>query len=233
MTASRGILPFRPRRPWQAWELALLDELYPHVETSVICWFLDRQPSGAFQRARERGLQKSPAMIAEVARERSADPSHGGRRTQFTKGHASHNKGRTGYYAAGSEKGWFQKGHQRADTAPVGAERPSKDGYVLIKVADKGNYVLPWRLKHRVVWEAAHGPVPKGMALVFKDENRQNCALDNLTLITRRELMARNTVHNLPKPVAEAVQLLGALRRKINARERKNQPDSGSAGTPL
>lgn len=235
MTISKGILLFRPRRTWLAWEDALLAEMYPHVETDVCAWFLDRGIPAVRNRAKLLSLHKTRDMIVDTARERSARPGHGGAATRFQPGQVSHNAGKKGLRYPGSEKGWFKKGHQRSDTAPVGAERiDKKDGYVLVKIADKGEYALPWRLKHRMVWEAANGPVPKGMTLVFMDGNRQNCALENLTLITRRELMLRNTVHNLPKPVAEAVQLLGALRRKINARERKqNQSDSGSARTPV
>ncbi len=71
---------------------------------------------------------------------------------------------------------------------------------------------------HVLVWEAAHGPVPKGHAVVFRDGDRANIRLDNLDLVTRRALMLRNTVHALPKPLAETIQLLGALTRTIRRR---------------
>lgn len=44
--------------------------------------------------------------------------------------------------------------------------------------------------------------------------------LDNIECITRRELMARNTVHNLPAALKEVVQLSGVLKRQINKRKR-------------
>jgi hypothetical protein len=40
-------------------------------------------------------------------------------------------------------------------------------------------------------------------------------------LISRRELMARNTFHALPPPLAQMVQLRGVLNRQINARSKK------------
>jgi hypothetical protein len=47
------------------------------------------------------------------------------------------------------------------------------------------------RLLHRVVWEEHHGPVPEGLVLWFKDQDRENCAISNLECITRREVRRR------------------------------------------
>ena len=47
--------------------------------------------------------------------------------------------------------------------------------------------------------------------------------LDALELVTRAELMARNTVQNLPKPLAQLVQLRGALKRQITRRARATE----------
>jgi hypothetical protein len=72
------------------------------------------------------------------------------------------------------------------------------------------------------VWEAANGPLPAGHAIAFKNGDKTDIRLENLECIARRELMARNTVHNLPKPLAQAIQLLGALNRQINTKEKQN-----------
>lgn len=72
-----------------------------------------------------------------------------------------------------------------------------------------------------------HSWRPIGHALVFRDGNKANLDINNLELITRRELMARNTVHRLPKDVALAVQMLGALRRQINNRETPDHENHG------
>ena len=99
---------------------------------------------------------------------------------------------------------------------PIGTERISKDGYLERKVNDGLPLQARWRAVHLVVWEALHGPVPAGHAVAFKNGDRTDIRPENLELIHRRALMARNTVHNLPKPLAQTVQLLGALRRQIN-----------------
>ncbi len=126
----------------------------------------------------------------------------------------------------------FKKG-QRSGKAgahwmPVGSTRRDGDGYVLRKVSDVPNvpYYVNWKYEHILVWARVNGPVPKGHCLAFKNGRRDDIRLDNLECITRRERMARNTVHNLPKPLAQTVQLLGALkrqiRRKTNASEKQD-----------
>ena len=93
---------------------------------------------------------------------------------------------------------------------PIGSTR-LVDGYVYVKVADVPNvpYTVNWLPLHILEWERVHGPLPAGHCLWFTDGDRLHVDVANLELITRRELMARNTVHNLPAPLAEAVQLLG------------------------
>jgi hypothetical protein len=103
---------------------------------------------------------------------------------------------------------------------PIGTERISKDGYLERKINDELPPQRRWRAVHLVVWEAAHGPLPKGHVIVFKNGNKRDIRLENLECISRAALMVRNSVHNLPKPLAQAVQLLGALRRKINRKAR-------------
>lgn len=48
---------------------------------------------------------------------------------------------------------------------------------------------------------------------------------DSVELITRQELMKRNTLHRYPKPIAQLIQLRGALNRQINKRDRRAEQD--------
>lgn len=77
---------------------------------------------------------------------------------------------------------------KRAEKVPIGHERESK-GYVLVKVAERA--VDPtakdnWRLKHVMLWEQEHGPVPPETNIVFADRDRTNFALDNLVAVPKR-----------------------------------------------
>ena len=85
--------------------------------------------------------------------------------------------------------GRFKKGNIPQNCKPVGAERLDRDGYVEIKISDPNK----WQLKHRYLWEKENGKVPKGMVLIFKDNNKLNIDLDNLILISRAENMKINS----------------------------------------
>lgn len=46
--------------------------------------------------------------------------------------------------------------------------------------------------KHRWLWEQAHGAIPKGYNVQFKDGDTLNCVLDNLYLISRKKQLRKN-----------------------------------------
>ncbi len=79
------------------------------------------------------------------------------------------------------------------------------------------------------MWERAHGLIPVRHCVIFINGDSRDIRLDNLACISRRELMGRNTVHNLPAPLPQTIQLLGALRRQINRRTHAKEQDSRSA----
>lgn len=84
----------------------------------------------------------------------------------------------------------FAKGNRPHNWVPVGSERILRDGYVEVKVAEPRT----WKLKHVVVWEKYNGKVDKGECVIFLDGNRQNCDINNLRKISRRQNagMSRN-----------------------------------------
>jgi hypothetical protein len=71
---------------------------------------------------------------------------------------------------------------------PVGSERITKDGYAEIKIRNPRT----WKAKHIIIWEKAHGKVPKGNAIIFADGNRLNLKLKNLLMVSRAELAVMN-----------------------------------------
>lgn len=112
-----------------------------------------------------------------------------GRTGQFEKGHVTFNKGRKGWQAGGrSVETQFKKGrpaHEARNYLPIGSTRVSKDGYIERKVTDDPS-IAParrWVGEHRLLWEAAHGPIPEGHAVVFLDGDRLNCVLENLRCV--------------------------------------------------
>lgn len=84
---------------------------------------------------------------------------------------------------------------------PVGYERVSKDGYIVVKVADEADRAMSkdnWRLKQVWVWEQHNGPLPEGHVVYFADGDNRNFDPDNLVAVPRRAvgLLARMEYHD-------------------------------------
>ena len=58
------------------------------------------------------------------------------------------------------------------------------------------------------------------MGLMGMSVNRKHIALENLYLMSRADLMRRNSVHNLGPEAARVMQLVGCINRQINARSK-------------
>ena len=213
----------RRRIPWTAADIATLRRLYPHHSTQHCAEALGCTVHRINAKAYKLGLQKSPAWLATPGAGRIAKGERRGVASEFKPGHASWNKGI--HYTAGgrSVETRFKPGQVSArwdaEIYIVGALRINTDGELEIKTAPGPRQ---WVRLARYTWETERGPIPKGMIVAVRDDDRHNCAdVNNLELLTRAQLMRRNTVHNLPKPLAQLVQLRGALVRKINHRTRK------------
>ena len=150
-----------------------------------------------------------------------------GRTGQFEKGHTPWNKGTKGQGLTGPNKRSFKKGNVSANRKLLGTERiDSKDGYILIKVAEKDpNTGFPTRYKHKHVhiWEQANGPVPKGMVVLFKDSDKTNFEPENLMLISRAELLClnRHAYKNMPAELKPNVLVLAKLQVKTWGKEKR------------
>lgn len=213
------------RRHWTRAEIDFLRISYPDTPTVEIAARLGRGIRATYEKANALGIGKSAAFLASSRAGRFDGVR--GLPTRFKPGQTPWNKG-THFSAGGrSAETRFRKGQKPHTWNPVGHERITKDGILQRKVSDTGCTPRDYKAVHTLVWEAAHGPVPKGHIVVFRDRDRRNFALANLECISRTENMRRNSVHRLPKEVAQAVQLRGALNRKINriTKERNGQRD--------
>ena len=105
---------------------------------------------------------------------------------QFGKGQTSWNKGIKNSTGFSSTR--YKKGNVPATARPVGYERINADGHIEIKVEGERQMIC----KHRWVWEQAHGPVPEGYVVSFKNGIKTDCRIENLILLTRAELVRLN-----------------------------------------
>ena len=136
----------------------------------------------------------------------------------FKKGSTPWNKGLKGYM--GANKTSFKKGTIPPQYRPVGSERITKDGYIEIKVEDPNK----WELKHRVIWEQHNGEIPKGYAIIFADGDKSNLDIDNLLLVSRKQLlfMNRNNLRSENKEFTKVGVNIANVMLKLSEIESKN-----------
>jgi hypothetical protein len=204
------------RKAWSHEDEAALRGCYAHWLNTTLAEIFDRPAKAIGLKARKMGLRKA------------IDLKPG----QFAQGQAPWNAGRKGWQAGGRARDTqFKKGCMAGaaqhNYVPIGSERISKDGYVERKVTDDPSMypARRWVGVHRLVWESVHGQVPAGHVVVFREGKRTKVAAEitpeSLELVSRAELMRRNSYHNnYPKDVALLIQLKGALNRKINNRSK-------------
>lgn len=221
-------------RYWTAAEREMMRRLYPDTLTADLARQLGRSAAKVYQCAQRMGLKKSQAYMSgpHACRLRSGDDT--GIEHRFKPGHQTWNKGKKGSTGTheNTRANHFKLGAISGRAAklemPVGTLRVNRDGYLDRKInCIPGPSSKRWRAVHRLVWEAAHGPVPAGHIVVFlpgrKTTDPELITLDALELITRVENMRRNTLHNMPPELARLVQLRGVLNRKINQRLKKDE----------
>ena len=216
------------RRVWTPEEEVRLRDLYPDHPSHEVARALGRSRCAVFQRARLLGLGKSEAFWQSdlSGRVQRGQQNPAMKATRFPKGKAPWNKGMKG--SCGTHPNCrptqFKKGalsgRAKAQVKPLGAERIA-DGVLQRKVNNGLPFQRRWRSVHSLVWEAAHGPIPKGHKVIFRPGQHTTVAElitpDRLELVSNAELMSRNSYHTrYPKEVGHLIQMRGQLNRKIN-----------------
>lgn len=113
----------------------------------------------------------------------------------------------------------FKKGNIPPSAANIGEERYRKHkDCVFVKIGEK-----QWARKHVLVWEKAHGKIPKNQCIIFADGNTRNCNLDNLLLVTNSENV-RMRKNKLMSDIPEITKInLGLVRLQIAIENAKNR----------
>lgn len=157
--------------------------------------------------------------------------THGGR---FEPGNVPANKGRRRDEWMSEEsqeicrRTQFAKGLMPHNTAPVGSERVTADGYIEVKVAERprGRSAHDnWVPKARLVWEQANGrKVPDGRIVLFADGDPRNLDPGNLVLETRAQhgtitakgiAYADAGTHATACAIADLTMAAGRARRRL------------------
>lgn len=207
------------RHLWTEAEVEHLAALYPDTKTETIAEQLGLDLRMVYAKAHSLGLKKTDVYLASPVARRLDGKI--GASARFQKGGLPWNKGIKFDSGGRSHETRFKPGMKPHTWRPVGSERVTVDGVLERKISDTGVTRNDYVPVHRLVWIEHNGPIPAGHVIAFKDGNPANRGIGNLECITRAQLMARNTIHNYPKEIAELVQLRGAITRQINKRERK------------
>ncbi len=86
----------------------------------------------------------------------------------------------------------------------------TKDGYIMVRTERPGHH--PYELEHRVLWEAANGPLPKGHIIHHLNGDKSDNRLENLAAMSRAD---HHTKH--AEPYQERVSALEARIRELES----------------
>lgn len=217
------------RRPWTDSECAELARRYPHENTDDIARDIGRSRQAVYVQAGAMGLKKTRASRA-ASIERLLEAS---KHTRFAKGGRTWNKGiksSTGTHPNCRPTQFASRPPIEAHNyRPIGSLRINADGCLERKVSDDTSLAPArrWVPVHRMIWIAAHGDIPPGHIVVFRPgmftAELNEITLDRVELITRTELMRRNTRHRLPPEINSLIAVKARLTRIINERSKASE----------
>lgn len=206
------------RHSWTGSELRYLVEKYPEHNARVIAEFLNVTVLSVYYMARDLGLKKSQEFLkSDKSGRLNKKLAEVGKPYRFPKGHVPANKGKKlpQHIKEKIKHTWFKKGQLPPNT--------KFDGHISIRIDSKGRPYAhirvaqgKYELLHRNLWEKHHGPVPVGKIVAFINGDSSDIKIENLELITREENMLRNTRHNYPKDLQDAIIAMNKLKKAIN-----------------
>jgi len=129
-----------------------------------------RSLSEAARIAQDRGRAKGQFPRRNVPWNKGLKGTHFSPDTEFKKGHR-----RTKRHRVRTVRVWIRRRNGKLHSARA-----------FVKVAQPN----VWRLRCHVMWEKAHGPIPKGMLLHYRNGDGMDDRLANFLLVTRAEHLA-------------------------------------------
>lgn len=110
----------------------------------------------------------------------------------------------------------FKKGNLPHNNKPIGSEMIDKDGFVRVKVTNKGNINERWKLKHYIIYEQHHPDkeIFKTDRIIFLDGNKRNFDIYNLELVTIKEQVSLSHYGKLSN-AEETKSILNLIRIRI------------------
>lgn len=182
-----------------------------------------------------KDLGRSPSTVLRFYHEEGIKSGLTGRfakgNVPWTKGKSWEEQGRSAEAKANSLSTCFKKGNRPWNEKPIGSERVSH-GYTMVKVADhrktEGGHLMNYRMKSRVEYEKANGPILPRTKLVRKDGDRSNDSLDNLMPVDNAEMAIANRSRMLnpggsPEIAIDVARIKRAKAKIAKARKEKKR----------
>jgi hypothetical protein len=199
-------------------------EDYPNMDTKEIIKKYNVSLSQIYNLSHYHNVKKSQAYLDNWKLSGRGRMIHHGAKHRYEKGNVPFNKGKKISDYLDKEvidkiqQTTFKKGNLPHNTLSDGAVTLRRDktgvSYYYYRISK-----AKWIPYHHKIWSDAHGQVPKGLIVVFKDRNTLNCKLENLELITRKENMERNSIQRYPNEIRQTIKTLTKLKKTIYGKE--------------
>lgn len=197
---------------------------FPYSKSQDIADAIGSKVSTVRHFAYKNGIKKSFEFNKSLMSGRLLPGAKTGEIFRFEKGHIPANKGKkiTEYLkpevVEKIKKTSFKIGHIPKNTKFDGAISTRKDRcgkyYKFIRVG-----LSKWVHLHIHLYRQEFGDIPDGYVVAFKDGNSMNCVIENLELITRKQLIIRNSIHQYPEEIKQTIRTLSKLKKLINGKE--------------
>lgn len=208
------------RQFWTQEEDARFIAEYPHsTDTADLARRMGRTEKALYGRAKTLGLHKTQAALDAIQARTNKVLEQAGICARFQKGNAPWNQGLAWEnHPEACRATQFKPGQRPHTWRPIGTERINRDGYRERKITDDGHPKDHYEAVHRLIWIEAHGPIPAGHVVGFRNGDKTDIRLDNLELISRAELADRNHFKRYPAELRRLIGQKAWLTRTIRNR---------------
>jgi hypothetical protein len=209
MQVELGLRVRLVKQIWSAEEIEQLRYLYPTTDINSLIAIFHRNRKKIILKANKLGLHKTKQFFSVLC----AKTLVNNEKANFHPGNFH-----PGNFRCEKELMLYTQRQNMRQLAPrqrIGIIHRNANGYWERKVSDTSCRHKNWVFEHILVWQRTHGPIPRGYTVCFKDGNINHITEDNLELVSRKELMLRNSVNRLPKDLNNVIRLNGVLNRKV------------------
>lgn len=225
------------RHPLQASDPAVAEVMrtqYPHQSSDDVAAVLGCSLERVYQLAARLGLKKTPEYFSSdlSGRVRKGTQHPSMRLSRFKPGDQPWNKGKSFQAGGRAKETQFKPGQKPHTWKPIGTLRIC-GGQLERKTSErKGGNHMRWTPVARLVWEAAHGPVPAGHLVVFRPDQKttvlEEITLDRIECISRQENARRNVPWNKHPETALLTNLRGQITRQVSRITREAKERTGT-----